>query len=111
MHGPEVLIMSQMFLETECSLPLQMWAVIMKGWMGSHGELECEQKWLWRKQMLFIHNVHALALRDAGERECWVKCVCVCVVGGSVRGRDGPLGNLVLFDQQRAAGSRASLRP
>lgn len=59
--------------------------------------------------MLFVHNVHGLALRDAGERECWVKCVCGGAQSG--RGRDGPLGNLVLFDQQRAAGSRASLRP
>lgn len=25
--------------------------------------------------MLFIRNVHGLALEDAGERECWVKCV------------------------------------
>lgn len=60
--------------------------------------------------MLFIHNVHGLALRDAGERECWVKCVCV---GGRSRVEEeiDRWGNLVLFDQQRAAGSRASLRP
>lgn len=31
--------------------------------------------------MLFVHNVHGLALRDAGERECWVKCVWGGTVG------------------------------